>query len=74
MSALCQRCNKPFVSRHKIATRYGSITMLSLSCPDCAPRHGPRRDRELDCHRYIHPRRITARLRDGFELLGEDIA
>jgi hypothetical protein len=74
VSALCGRCNKPFVSRHKIATVYGSVTTLSRRCPDCSPETGPRRDRELDCHQYIHSRRVGARLCDGFELRGEDAA
>ncbi len=72
MSNLCRRCKKPFVAEHQVMTVRGTVVARSRLCPDCSPNMGAKPDAEMDCHRYILPHRLTARLRDGFEMLTED--
>jgi hypothetical protein len=71
MNRLCKKCKKPFVAEHLVAVWGGNARAVSEYCPDCSANMGAKPDVDLDCYQYTTHHRLTARLRDGYQILAE---
>jgi hypothetical protein len=67
--SVCGQCGKPFVAREKPDADNPTATWRAERCPDCAPYKFGKPEVTLDCCQYIRPARLTARLRDGYNIL-----
>jgi hypothetical protein len=67
--SVCGQCGNRFVVCEKHDTNNPIATWRPERCPNCAPQKFGRPEHTLDCYQYIRPNRLTARLRDGHNML-----
>jgi hypothetical protein len=67
--SVCGLCKKPFVAWQKANKENPTATWRQERCPECAPHRLGRQGATLDCYEYMRQNRLTARLRDGYNIL-----